>query len=242
MLAALNEVLVPSIVLVAFLAILHASFQLGTSVLTLMSGHSLMHRTAKKRLLTLNSAYIFGVVSMTIVMLAGMTAAFVVWLPLEEIETAWLLLTSLSIVVGLLVITTYYRSGKGTRLWIPRPFATYLEQRARKTTNAIEAGSLGITTVVAELPFTAVLMALSALSLASTIMIEDYLTFIFIYCFVATLPLVIVTLLLAGGQKLSRIQRWRESNKTFLQYTSGIGIIIAGLFVWVNFILLGNAT
>jgi cytochrome c biogenesis protein CcdA len=72
-------------------------------------------------------------------------------------------------------------------------------------------------------------------------MIEDYLVIIVLYCLVATLPLIIITLLLAGGHKLSRIQRWRESNKTFLQYTAGIGIIIAGLFVWVNFILLGNA-
>ena len=100
MLAVLNEILVPSIVLVAYLAILHASFQLGTSVLTLMSGHSLMHKTAKRRLLTLNVAYIFGVFSMTTIMLAGMTAAFVVWLPLEDIQTAWLLLTSAAIVVG----------------------------------------------------------------------------------------------------------------------------------------------
>lgn len=241
MLAALNEILAPSIVLVAYLAILHASFQLGTSVLTLMSGHSLMHRTAKKRLLTLNAAYILGVISMTLIILAGMTAAFVVWLPLEEIRTAWLILTSAAIVVGLLVITTYYRTGKGTRLWIPRSFASYLESRSKKTRNVIEAGALGVTSVVAELPFTAILMAMAALSLASTVMIEDYLGIIAIYCLVATLPLGVITLLLMGGHKLSRVQRWRESNKTFLQYASGIGIIVAGLFVWVNFILLGNS-
>lgn len=241
MLAVLNEILVPSIVLVAYLAILHASFQLGTSVLTLMSGHSLMHKTAKRRLLTLNIAYIFGVFSMTTIMLAGMTAAFVVWLPLEYIQTAWLFLTSAAIVVGLLVMIAYYRDGKGTRLWIPRSFASYLENRSKKTRNAIEAGALGITSVVAELPFTAVLMAIASLALASTVMIEDYLIIIILYCLVATLPLMAITLLLSGNHKLSRIQHWRESNKTFLQYSSGIGIIIAGLFIWVNFILLGNA-
>jgi hypothetical protein len=33
---------------------------------------------------------------------------------------------------------------------------------------------------------------------------------------------------------LSRIQRWREANKHFLQFAAGSGLLILGFFVYVN--------
>ena len=241
MLSATPELLLYGIILVAFLAVLHASFQLATSVLTLISGHSLMHERAKHRLLILNIAYIIGVISMTSLVITGLSAAAVLWLPLEYLHTAWLVLITAALVVGVLVMTTYYRRGKGTRLWIPRSFALYLEDRAKKTKNVVEAGALGIISVVAELPFTAVLMAMTALVLASFVMLEDFVPIIALYCIVATLPLVTMTILLAGGHKLSRIQRWRENSKLFLQYAAGAGMFAAAVYAWVNFVLLGGA-
>jgi hypothetical protein len=241
MLSATPDLLISGIILIAFLAVLHASFQLATSVLTLISGHSLMHERAKHRLLTLNVAYILGVVAMTSLVIAGMATSAVLWLPLEHLDTAWLLLITVALVVGLLVMTAYYRRGKGTRLWIPRSFASYLEDRAKKTKNVVEAGALGIISVVAELPFTAVLMAMASLVLASFVMLEDFVPIIALYCTVATLPLVTMTILLAGGHKLSRIQRWRENSKLFLQYAAGAGMFAATVYAWVNFVLLGGA-
>lgn len=240
MLNTTTDIVYPGLVLVAFLAVLHASFQLATSVLTLISGHSLMHSKARTRLLRLNVAYIFGVLAMTGLLLTGITSALVVWFPFDDVSTLWSALTLAAIVVGTLVMTFYYRQGRGTRIWLPRAFATYLNERSKKTKNVIEAAALGITSVVAELPFTAVLMVMTGLVLASSVMIDNYLVIILLYCFIATLPLIVITTLLAGGHSLSSIQRWRENNKLFLQYASGIGILIAALFVWVNFILLGD--
>lgn len=240
MLSATFDLMLSGIILVAFLAVLHASFQLVASVLTLMSGHSLIHDQAKHRLLTLNVAYILGVISMTGLIVSGLSASAVLWLPLEYAHAVWLALITVAFVVGVLVMTIYYRKGKGTRLWIPRSFATYLEDRAKKTTNVVEAGALGIISVIAELPFTGVLMAMAALVLSSYVMLEDFVPIIALYCFVATLPLMIITVLLAGGHKLSRIQRWRESNKVFLQHASGAGMFAAAVYAWVNFILLGG--
>lgn len=94
--------------------------------------------------------------------------------------------------------------------------------------------------VVAELPFTAVLMAMASLVLASYIMLEDFVPIILLYCLVATLPLVTMTILLAGGHKLSSIQRWRENSKLFLQYAAGAGMFAAAVYAWVNFVLLGS--
>lgn len=240
MLSATPDLELSGVILIAFLAVLHASFQLATSVLTLISGHSLMHERAKHRLLTLNVAYILGVISMTGLIIAGLSSAAVLWLPLDYVHTAWLVLITVALVVGVLVMTAYYRKGKGTRLWIPRSFASYLEDRAKKTTNVVEAGALGMISVVAELPFTAVLMAMASLVLASYVMLEDFVPIILLYCLVATLPLVTMTILLAGGHKLSSIQRWRENSKLFLQYAAGAGMFAAAVYAWVNFVLLGS--
>jgi len=77
--------------------------------------------------------------------------------------------------------------------------------------------------------------------LASFVMLEDFVPIIALYCIVATLPLVTMTILLAGGHKLSRIQRWRENSKLFLQYAAGAGMFAAAVYAWVNFVLLGGA-
>ena len=227
-----------STLLIAFLAVLHASFQLGTSVLTLLSGHSLLHRTAVRRVLVLNTSYIVGVFAMTALLLAAATAAFVLWLPLNAISPVWTGLTVLSVAVGLVVATSYYRAGAGTRLWIPRSFAEYLTSRAERTKNPIEAAALGITSVVAELPFARVILAMSSLAMAAQLPIDTYSAIIGIYSFVATLPLIVITLLIAGGHRLSAVQRWREASKQFLQYAAGAGLFAAALYVLMYFVLM----
>ncbi|MFS8120342.1 MAG: hypothetical protein ACMG55_17925, partial [Microcoleus sp.] len=52
---------------------------------------------------------------------------------------------------------------------------------------------------------------------------------------VATVPLVIFLVLIGGGMKLSRIQKWRETNKGFLQFTAGAGLIIVSIYLFVSY-------
>ena len=51
----------------------------------------------------------------------------------------------------------YYRRGKnirnGTELWVPRPLAKYLNNRASKTKHSAEAFALGVISVLSELLF-----------------------------------------------------------------------------------------
>jgi len=58
-----------------------------------------------------------------------------------------------------------------------------------------------------------------------------------IYTVISLLPLVIVWMLIGGGHTLGRIQKWRETNKYFLQFTAGAGLIILSIFVYVYEIL-----
>lgn len=229
------------LLLVAFLAVLHASFQVATSVLTLLSGHSFIRSKAHHRLTSLNLAYTAGVFMATSLLIAGLTSAFILWLPYDLINSLWLVLIGVSVTVGLMIMLFYYRDSKGTQLWVPRSFAVYLESRAKSTKNIIEAATLGVVSVLAELPFTAVLIVTTSLVLASSVLIDDHLLIIGLYALVAVLPLLVITSLLSAGHKLSHIQRWRESNKQFLQFASGAGLLVAAIFVWVNYILYGSS-
>ncbi len=229
------------LLLVAFLAVLHASFQVATSVLTLLSGHSFVRSKAHRRLSSLNLAYIAGVFLATSLLIAGLTSAFVLWLPYDLINSLWLLLIGVAVTIGFMTMLFYYRDGKGTKLWIPRVFARYLESRAKSTKNVIEAATLGIVSVFAELPFTAVLIVTTALVLANSVTLDDHLLIIGLYTLVAVLPLIVIASLLSAGHKLSHIQRWRESNKQFLQFASGAGLLAVAIFIWINYILLGSA-
>lgn len=224
-------------IFIAFLALVHSSFQLGTSVLTLLNGHSLSKKVASKRLALLNSAYTLGALLTTFILITLTTTALYVWLPPQSVQIAWIILAFWATIVGWLVMATYFRRGKGTRLWIPRSFANYLTTRASRTNRAVEALALGIISVIAELPFTGVILIMVSLALVSVLPANVLIVALIGYSLAICLPLIIISKLATGGYRLSNIQRWRESNKVFLQYASGIGLVGAALYALVYFVM-----
>ncbi len=230
-----------AIALLAFLAVLQASYQLATSVLTLLSGHSLMHSRATRRLVLLNSAFVTGTIISTFTLLSLLSMILVLWVEPALYFWLWVVVMVWASAAALTTMLLYYRHGKGTRLWLPRNFAAYLTKRAKKTKNSFEALALGIISTLAELPFTGVIFVMSGLVLASVLPLDTHPAIIAVYCLVSSLPLIIVTLFIAGGHKLSSIQRWRESNKGFLQYAAGIGLLAATLYAIVYFVTFSEA-
>lgn len=228
------ESLVP-VIAIGLFALVHAGFQLGISVLTLLSGHSLGRKRALHRTLALNVGYIIGAILMTSMLIASLLYLweFVYYWPLSPVIV---ILAITCAIVGTLVLVAYFRHGHGTMLWIPRVFADYLRSRAKHTKNTLEAAVLGAVTVVAELPFTCVVMAAVSYIVRLFAASADQLLIIATYSFVVSSPLIIVTVLLSGGHRLSDIQRWREANKVFLQCASGIGLFAAALFMVVFYI------
>ena len=62
-----------------------------------------------------------------------------------------------------------------------------------------------------------------------------------IYTGISLLSLLIVSGLIGSGHKLSRIQKWREDNKRFLQFTAGSGLLILGFYVYVDQVVSATA-
>lgn len=236
----ISALLDPGLVLVAFLAVLQASFQLATSVITLLSGHSLSKNLATNRLISLNLAFTFGAVSTTALFLIAMTYIGVLWVNSQTASQIWSGLILWACATSLLLMTSYYREGSGTRLWISRRFAKYLSLRAKRTHSSVEAGALGIISTIGELPFTGIVLAMSAFVMAYSVPADYHLAVALVYSIIACLPLIVITTLLAGGHRLSTIQRARESSKFFLQHAAGAGLLAAALYSFVYFMIAGD--
>lgn len=208
----------------------HACFQLSVSVLTRLSSHTIGSGKSQRRLLILSLSYVFGVVVAT-ASVALVFATKLAWL--STFDAAWpsWLVVGLLPVIGLLTILVYYRRDRGTKLWLPRPFIDYLMERAKKTRSGVEAGMLGAATVVGELPFLLAPIGIATLCVILLVPSHQWVILTTLYALVASLPLVFLALYISSGHKISSVQNWRERNKSFLQWTSGISLILLDAFI-----------
>ncbi len=93
-----------------------------------------------------------------------------------------------------------------------------------------------MTTVISELLFIIGPLVIAGLTLA-TLPTVWIVIGIALYTFIATAGSVIVWMLVGSGHKLSRIQQWREKNKSFLQFISGGALLVLGFYVYVSVVI-----
>lgn len=217
---------------IAFAALIHASFQLSVSMLTLLSGHAIGKKTAHSRLLHLVGSFVWGAAIMTLLIIA---TAVLMFEPnyIAVTPLTWSVISGLLIGIGIAVWVFYYRPKEGTTLWVPRSFAHLLSDRTKATKSAAEAFSLGMTSVFSELLFIVAPLAIGALAI-TTLPSQWRWAGIAAYVIISLLSLLIVTALVGGGHTLSGIQAWREKNKRFLQFAAGSGLLALGLYVYIS--------
>lgn len=231
-----------SFAIILLAAAVHATFQLSISVLTLLSGHALGKKTAHHRLLRLVGGFIVGASVMTVLLLSFTAFVLDVFLPDNTPGFIWAISCGALGGVGISVWLFYYNNREyGTSLWVPRGFARYLSDRSKSSKAAAETFGLGLTSIVAELLF-----IFAPVVIASLVLIrlspELQLAGIALYGLVSLLPLLLVSALIGGGRKLSRIQQWRESNKRFLQFAAGTGLLVLGSYVYVEKVIVTTVT
>lgn len=230
-----------SLAIIAFAALIHASFQLSVSVLTLLSGHAIGKRTAHARLVRLMTGFTAGAGVMTMLLVAFV--AYVVdrvyghHVPL----VLWALACGVLVGVGISVWRFYYRPGRGTSLWVPRGVARYLDERSKATKRSAEAFGLGLGSVTGELLFIIAPVLIGALVLIH-LPPTWQLVGILLYTAISLSPLLVVGALIGSGHTLSHIQRWRETNKHFLQFVAGSGLLVLGAYVYVEQVVTATVT
>lgn len=202
-------------------------------MLTLLSGHAIGKRTAHNKLLRLTCSFLAGVGVMVLLLLSFSALVLQHTLPPDVPAVAWAAGAGLMIGLGIAVWAFYYRHAKGTSLWLPRGIARYLADRTKSTKSAAEAFGLGLTSGIGELVFTLAPIIIAALVL---IQLEPLwqLVGIAVYTLISLLSLLIVYVMVGGGHKLSKIQKWRETNKRFLQFAAGAGLLILGFYIYVE--------
>jgi len=228
--------IVTSLAIVTLAALVHASFQLSVSVLTLLSGHAISNHKSHKRALRLTFGFVAGAGVMTLLLLAFISYVFLHVFGTQAPQLVWAIGCGLLIGVGIAVWFFYYRKEKGTSLWIPRSLARHLSDRSKATKDTAEAFSLGLTSVISELLFIIAPIIISALVLVQLPGMWQ-LVGIGIYTVISLLTLFSIWVLISSGHNLSEIQKWRERNKHFLQFSAGSAIIVLGFFVYVCKIL-----
>lgn len=226
--------IISSLTIIGFAALIHASFQLSVSTLTLMSGHAIGKRTAHIKLVRLATSFITGVGVMTLLLLAATAFVFSRVFADGAPLLVWSVICGALLTLGIAVWLFYYRKQpKGTALWLPRNIASFLSERSKKTRNSGEAFGLGLTSVIAEILFLAGPIVASSLVLI-TLPEAWQLAGILLYTCLSMVSLFIVYILLGGGHGLGTIQKWRETNKQFLQFVGGGGLVILALYVYVD--------
>lgn len=207
----------------------HACFQLSVSVLTLLNAQTIARRISNRRLLHLNFWYILGV-ALVLLMLSVTATATLRLVGSYNLAISQDIVFIVAPFIALLVVLFYYRRGKGTQLWLPRTAADYITSRAKKTRSSLEAFSLGVLTVLTELPFAMAPVLLSALCFQA-FPGSQWLRLSAAYSLGVIAPLVFVAFYISSGHKLSTIQRWRENSKGFLKWTSAIALLLLTIYV-----------
>lgn len=224
--------IIESLAIVALAGLIHASFQLSVSVLTLMSGHAIGTKRSHARVVRLATAYVIGAGVMTVLLLSFVSLVLLDIFSSNAPQLIWSIACGLLFGVGIAVWLFYYRKEAGTALWIPRQMATHLSDRSKATKHSSESFSLGLTSVIAEVIFIIAPIVISALVLIQLDPMWQLIG-IGLYTVISMLSLGIVWALVGSGQSLSRIQKWRETNKKFLQFAAGSGLVVLAFYVSV---------
>jgi uncharacterized membrane protein (DUF485 family) len=224
--------IVSSLAVVALAGLIHASFQLGVSMLTLLSGHSIGIKRSQARVLRLTTAFVLGAGTMTVLLLSFVSLVLLSVFGNDVPVLAWAVACGLTFGVGVAIWMFYYRKGKGTGLWIPRPVADFLNERTKATKRSVESYSLGLISVLGEIIFLIAPLSIAALVLIGLDPLWQ-LAGIAIYTVVSLISIDIVHIMVGSGHKLSNIQKWRETHKRFLQFIAGSGLIVLGFYVYV---------
>ncbi|MBQ6394676.1 hypothetical protein IJH97_02940 [Candidatus Saccharibacteria bacterium] len=219
----------PEVGIIILAAVVHATLQLGSGCLLLLY-HASLGKHIRKRTKSLVSSYIAG---NGLMILLGIALGYLAIAGIygQSLSIGCLIAaTGIMILLAMLMWFVYYRRGKTTELWLPKVVAKYITKRAEVTESNTEAFALGMLSAFAEVPFTFVLMAVTANSLLS-LQLGWQVALAVAYVVIAILPLILTRIMIRRGKTVVDIQKWRVKNKTFLRVVSGVCFVVLAMFI-----------
>ena len=229
------EAYLPTLGVVIITAALDAINPCAIGVLILMISVLLATKQTPSRLLLLGSLYILAIFFVYLIAGLGLIYFFAV-LPLTITEYLSISVGVLIIGAGIIEIKDYFWYGRWISLTIPAVFAKQLGQRASKATIA-GVILLGAFVAVVELPCTGA-PYLAIITLLSQYFDATALVLLILYNIIFVSPLIIILLMVVGGKKLQKIQKWKQEKRGVMRLATGLLLIAMG---WL-LILIANGT
>lgn len=224
----------PTLGLVVTSAAIDAINPCAIGVLILMVSVVLGTGKSVKRLLMLGSAYIFAIFMTYLVAGLGLVYFFSS-IPIVIAEYLSIAVGLLVIMAGMLEIKDYFWYGKGFSLQIPHYFAKKIQEFSTSKTTVAGVMFLGAFVAAVELPCTGA----PYLAIITVLRVNfDFTAFglMLLYNLIFVAPLIIILAMVAGGAKVSSVQKWKEESKGTMRLALGLLLIALG---WI-LILIAN--
>ncbi|HKX72461.1 MAG TPA: hypothetical protein VJM32_00420 [Candidatus Saccharimonadales bacterium] len=186
------------------------------------------------RLLLLGSAYI-GAIFFTYLIAGLGLIYFLSEIPILIAEYLSIAVGILVILAGMLEIKDYFWYGKGFSLQIPHYFAMKIQEMSTSKTTVVGVMLLGAFVAAVELPCTGA----PYLAIITVLRINFDMTafgLMVLYNLIFVAPLIIILAMVAGGAKISSVQKWKEESKGAMRLGMGLLLIALG---WI-LILIAN--
>ena len=224
----------PTLGLVVASAAIDSINPCAIGVLILMVSVVLGSGKSVGRLLLLGGAYI-GAIFFTYLVAGLGLVYFLSEIPILIAEYLSIAVGILVILAGLLEIKDFFWYGKGFSLQIPHYFAMKIQEMSTSKTTVIGVMLLGAFVAAVELPCTGA----PYLAIITVLRINFDLTafgLMVLYNLIFVAPLLIILAMVAGGAKISSVQKWKEESKGAMRLGMGLLLIALG---WI-LILIAN--
>ena len=212
-----------------------------TSGVFLILFHSLLGRMSRRRASDFALFYIFGVEITLTLILFLLYLIFNVSLSFSTIYNSdifnWIL-AGLFVLLGILYPAFYFRSGRGTKLFISRSTAEHFRRKADSVKSRSDAFMLGLCSLIPDLLFTApalVVIALTITHLGFTPPARAGLLLLFVL--ISICPLLLLHLCFTSGRNLADLLRFRFKNKNFFRLLVTLFYFLIALLIILRNIL-----
>jgi cytochrome c biogenesis protein CcdA len=215
----------PTLGLVVTSALIDSINPCAIGVLILMISVVLGSGKSVKRLLLLGSAYIFAIFVTYLAAGLGLVYFFSA-VPIVIAEYLSIAVGLLVILAGVLEIKDFFWYGKGFSLQIPHKFAMKIQEWSTSKTTVAGVMLLGAFVAGVELPCTGA----PYLAIITVLRVNfDFTAFLLmvLYNIIFVAPLLVILGVVAGGAKVSAVQKWKEDTKGAMRL--GIGLLLIGL-------------
>ena len=228
------EASLPTLATIVFTGLIDSINPCAIGVMILLLS-TLLATKRKQDMVKVGMIYV-GAVFITYLSFGLGLTKFLSVIPLVAAEYISIAVGFVVVIAGLLEIKDFYWYGKGISLHIPKKYAKKIKEKMK----SLSVGTvilLGIFVAAVELPCTGGPYLAIMLLLSQNFDFTAFLMLV-LYNIIFVLPLVIILLLTLAGAKLQNILRWKQGNKAYMRYATGLLLIGLG---WL-LMLIANGT